>query len=112
LFSPEAVREIYALSRGVPRLINFICDHALLYGYSANLEMIDRGVIRDCSRDLSVALDLDDEPVGSPAASTSIAPAPASPTAATDSPLRQWRSWLYLAVAMAAAGTGFYLIWR
>jgi len=112
LFSPEAVREIYALSRGVPRLINFICDHALLYGYSANLEMIDRGVIRDCSRDLSVALDLDDEPAGSPAASTSNDPPAASPTAATDSPLRHWRSWLYLAAAMAAAGTGFYLVWR
>jgi general secretion pathway protein A len=112
LFSPEAVREIHALSKGVPRLINFICDHALLYGYSANLEMIDHGVIRDCSRDLSVALDLDDEPAEPAAAPTLVPATAASPAAVTEPSLRQWRSWLYLAAAMAAAGTAFYLISR
>jgi general secretion pathway protein A len=112
LFSPEAVREIHALSKGVPRLINFICDHALLYGYSANLEMIDRGVIRDCSCDLSVALDLDDEPAEPTVAPTLEAPTAGSPAAATESSPRQWRSWIYLAAAMAAAGTAFYLVSR
>jgi len=112
LFSPDAMHEIHALSKGFPRLINFICDHALLYGYSANLEMIDRGVIRDCSRDLSVALDLDDAPAGPPAAPVMDAPAAASPAAATEPPLMRWRSWLYLAAAMATAGTAFYLISR
>jgi general secretion pathway protein A len=34
LFKPEAVRRIYAFSQGYPRLINIICDHALLTGYS------------------------------------------------------------------------------
>lgn len=109
LFSPEAAREVHALSKGVPRLINFICDHALLYGYSANLEMIDRGLIRDCSRDLSVALGLDDAPAGPPAAP--VMEAAAAPPAA-EPPLRRWPSWLYLAAAMATAGTAFYLISR
>lgn len=112
LFSQEAVSEVHALSRGVPRLINFICDHALLYGYSANLEMIDRGVIRDCSRDLSVALDLDDAPAGPPAAPVLEAPAAAPPAAAPKPPLRRWPSWLYLAAAMATAGMAFYWISR
>lgn len=112
LFSPEAVREVHALSKGVPRLINIVCDHALLYGYSANLERIDRDVIRDCSRDLSVALDLDDAPGGPPAAPTTAAPAAVAPAAATEPPWVQWRSWLYLAAAMATAGTAFYLISR
>lgn len=112
LFSPEAVREVHALSKGVPRLINFICDHALLYGYSANLETIDRGVVRDCSRDLSVALGLDDAPAGPAAAPTIETPAADSPVEATQPPPRWWRSWLYLAAAMATAGMAFYLISR
>ncbi len=112
LFSPDAMNEIHALSKGFPRLINIICDHALLYGYSANLEMIDRGLIRDCSRDLSVALDLDEAPNGLPAAPTVEAPAATPPAAATDSPLWAVRSWLYLAAALATAGVAFYLVSR
>jgi general secretion pathway protein A len=52
IFTPEAVEEIYALSRGYPRKINVICDNALLYGYRAGLKSIDRGIIQKCRRDL------------------------------------------------------------
>lgn len=34
-FTPKAVSEIYRASHGVPRLINLICDRALLAGYAA-----------------------------------------------------------------------------
>lgn len=34
-FTPKAVREIYHGSHGVPRLINLICDRALLAGYAS-----------------------------------------------------------------------------
>ena len=34
-FSPKAVKEIYRGSHGVPRLINLICDRALLAGYAS-----------------------------------------------------------------------------
>ncbi|MEP6491571.1 MAG: AAA family ATPase [bacterium] len=34
-FSPKAVAEIYRASHGVPRLINLICDRALLAGFAA-----------------------------------------------------------------------------
>src|SRR5262249_29878986 len=34
-FSPRAVKEVYRASHGVPRLINLICDRALLAGYAA-----------------------------------------------------------------------------
>jgi len=34
-FSPRAVKEIFRGSQGVPRLINLICDRALLAGYAA-----------------------------------------------------------------------------
>jgi general secretion pathway protein A len=112
LFNADAVREIHALSKGYPRLINIICDHALLYGYSANLEQIDGGVIRECSRDLSVALELedtaDDPPSGLPVqdADCAVPPATAPPSA------RGLRAWLYMAAAVLAAGTALYLFAR
>jgi general secretion pathway protein A len=52
IFTPEAVEEIYALSKGYPRKINVICDNALLYGYRAGLKSIGRGIIQKCRRDL------------------------------------------------------------
>jgi general secretion pathway protein A len=62
LFTAEAVEAVFALSGGVPRLINMLCDHALLYGYGSHLEVITDTVVRDCSRDLGVALDKDGVP--------------------------------------------------
>ena len=112
LFDDDAVQTIHALSKGYPRLINIICDHALLYGYSANLALIGGGVIRECSRDLSVALDLEDTPDGrsSPSMAAIEANAGAAPTAGSSA--RSWRSWLYLAGAVATAGAALYLITR
>jgi general secretion pathway protein A len=112
LFSPDAVREVHALSKGFPRLINIICDHALLYGYSANLAQIDRGVIEDCSRDLSVALNLDDAAGGlsSPPAAEVIGD---SANGSKADPARLGRrSWLYLAAVVLAGAVAFYLILR
>ena len=59
MFTPDAIKEIFALSKGYPRLINIICDNALLCGYSSGLKRIDRGVIQKCRRDLPGELDLE-----------------------------------------------------
>jgi general secretion pathway protein A len=45
LFTPEAVDRIFAASRGIPRLINQICDNALLTGYGRNVLVIDAEII-------------------------------------------------------------------
>jgi len=42
LFSSAALRKIYTLSGGIPRLINSICDRALLGAYSEGLARVDR----------------------------------------------------------------------
>lgn len=112
LFSPDAIREIHALSRGYPRLINIVGDHALVYGYSFNLNAIDGRVVRDCSRDLTVALDLDD---GSPAdgqGSSMGETVEARSPEPISSPRRSWRPFLYMAAAVAVAGLAFYVIMR
>jgi general secretion pathway protein A len=41
LFSPPALNEVARYSRGIPRLINQVCDRALLIGYAAGADRID-----------------------------------------------------------------------
>ena len=47
IFSSEAVREIYSYSKGNPRLINILCDFALLTGYASEKKIIDPEIIRE-----------------------------------------------------------------
>ncbi len=56
LFKPEAVRKVYAFSHGYPRLVNIICDHALLTGYSGGKKTIDAGVIKECEKELKIPI--------------------------------------------------------
>src|SRR3990172_6042964 len=46
LFTDEAVKLIFALTRGIPREINNLCDLALFVGYSKQLPEIEGKVIR------------------------------------------------------------------
>lgn len=50
LFSTLACRKICALTGGVPRLINQLCDHALVYGYAAQAEMMTAHMVLDAAR--------------------------------------------------------------
>lgn len=45
LFSPEALRIVSAASGGIPRIVNTICDLALVYGFSEQKARIDVRVI-------------------------------------------------------------------
>lgn len=47
LIERQACDLIYKHSRGVPRLINSLCDTALLYGYKGNRKTIDSGLINE-----------------------------------------------------------------
>ena len=49
IFSTEAVGEIYSFSQGNPRLINIICDLALLTGYAKEKNIIEPEIIRECA---------------------------------------------------------------
>jgi general secretion pathway protein A len=53
-FSLEAKHEIYKFSKGVPRLINSICDHALVIGYSKNCAFIEQSLIVEAAEDLRI----------------------------------------------------------
>ncbi len=66
IFSPAAIGEIYRFSRGCPRLINIVCDHALLCAYAAGATSIGAEVIEECARDLSIPAGLKPKEVESP----------------------------------------------
>jgi general secretion pathway protein A len=52
LFGDDAVREVFRFARGTPRLINAVCDNALLAGYVARVRTIDARCIKQAIRQL------------------------------------------------------------
>jgi len=54
IFSPEAIQAIHRASRGIPRIINLICEHSLILGYVDQLEQIPASVITNVARDLEL----------------------------------------------------------
>ena len=54
IFTPDALHEIYNFSMGYPRLINIICDHALLTGFVEERDKIKSNTIKECATELSI----------------------------------------------------------
>jgi len=52
-FSEDALADIYSATNGIPRLINILCDNALLVGYSRGVHRIDSAVIDEVLRDMT-----------------------------------------------------------
>ena len=53
VFTPHAYVLIHAASRGVPRLINILCDTILSFAYGDDIYMIDEDYVRDVLRERS-----------------------------------------------------------
>jgi len=51
-FSPAALSAVQRHSGGVPRLVNLICDRALLAGYVLGRRSIDAGMVRRAAREV------------------------------------------------------------
>jgi len=56
VFSDPAVESVFAHSRGIPRLINTICENALLSGYAKQSATISNEIIDAVARDLRLAV--------------------------------------------------------
>jgi len=54
IFTKKAIHGIWAFSLGYPRLINIICDHALLTGYVRGLKTINPAIIKECAQELTI----------------------------------------------------------
>jgi general secretion pathway protein A len=53
IFDENAKREVYKLSKGVPRLINVICDRALLGAYSREERKVSQQIVRKAAEEVS-----------------------------------------------------------
>ncbi|GFE89438.1 ExeA family protein [Steroidobacter agaridevorans] len=53
IFSSAALREVHRLSGGVPRIINVICDRALLGAFTQEQHRIGPGMIREAASEVS-----------------------------------------------------------
>jgi general secretion pathway protein A len=54
IFTPNALESIHSYSGGIPRIVNVLCDNALLTGYALGRKEIDTGIIREVAEDLSI----------------------------------------------------------
>lgn len=55
LFDEAALSLIHDLSQGVPRVINLLCDRALLAGYAAGSRKLDRKLLRGVAQEIDPA---------------------------------------------------------
>jgi general secretion pathway protein A len=53
-FASKAVRKIHKLSSGIPRLINLVCDRALLAGFAERTNRISASMVDEAARSLEV----------------------------------------------------------
>jgi type II secretory pathway predicted ATPase ExeA len=51
IFTPAACECVHLASRGIPRLVNQICDYALVYAFTDGLEKVDASVIEQVVTD-------------------------------------------------------------
>ncbi len=52
VFNESALKKIYRFSRGYPRLINLVCDRALLVGYAEGCREIDGKMVRGAIKEM------------------------------------------------------------
>jgi general secretion pathway protein A len=51
VFTRDAITTVYRLSNGVPRVINVICDNALIGGFAARTRPVTQALVDDVCRD-------------------------------------------------------------
>jgi general secretion pathway protein A len=101
IFTEDAMRRIFAFARGYPRLVNIICDHALLTGFSLGEKIIDVALIRDCEQELRLAEPEDTPPRVLPAEAPVAATSPSRPAG--------WRVPTVLVFLLLLAFTGYMI---
>jgi hypothetical protein len=52
IFDPEAVRLIWKFSKGIPRVVNTLCDGALMIGHATSRNAIDGQTAKETIRDM------------------------------------------------------------
>ncbi|MGB9514500.1 MAG: AAA family ATPase [Candidatus Acidiferrum sp.] len=56
LFPDETVRDIYTFSYGIPRVINLLCEHALISAYAEQQRSVSSGMIQRIANDFDLCV--------------------------------------------------------
>ena len=56
IFPPEAIESIHEYSRGVPRVINVLCEHALINAFAGRQKRVSVGLIHEVAREFELDL--------------------------------------------------------
>lgn len=67
IFDVNAIREVFLFSAGIPRLINIVCDRALLNGFVNQRKLIGAEIIEECAEELQLPgenVRIDSEEIG------------------------------------------------
>ena len=56
LFGPKAIEAVHKYSGGIPRLVNIICDNALLTVYALRKDKVEAGMIAEVAQDLQLTV--------------------------------------------------------
>jgi general secretion pathway protein A len=106
LFSREAEDQIYRFSRGIPRLVNVVCDNALLIGYALGKKRIGAEVVTEAAADL-LSVESGAEPAEAHPVEVNAAPA-----RTVAGPRRRWRLALAVGVALVVGAGAFFAAGR
>ena len=71
MFDPQAIAAVYRYAQGLPRVINTICDNALLGAYSANLKTIDDSFVESVIEQMTAIAIPGNEAAGAAASASS-----------------------------------------
>ena len=63
IFSQRSIKEIYSQTKGFPRLINTLCDNALLTGFIEDKREISPSMIRKVSREIEASYGTEEAPI-------------------------------------------------
>jgi type II secretory pathway predicted ATPase ExeA len=54
IFTPEAVEVVHKFSVGIPRLINLLCEHALITGFAEQQKPVPASIVEGVARDFEL----------------------------------------------------------
>ena len=57
IFSREAIEAIYFVSKGIPRLVNTLCENCLVLGYGLQVSQITPAIVREVASDFRLDQD-------------------------------------------------------
>ncbi len=112
IISPQAAQAVFRFTNGYPRLINIICDHAMMSGYSRGVDTIDPDIIQECAEELKITIGWEVPQVMLPPTVEKVTPKqPLPPPPKLPPPPRRSRgAWVFV-LFLLLFGAGWYM-WR